>query len=415
MLTCKTAIVVCRAVAAAGLLVTFGCSRPLASPQPLPSTGRAPAYPFAALRPAVSPGAQTDALLAVYRSWKAAFVRQDCGPGTFQVYSPDAAYPFVAEAQGYGMVITASMARHDQQARTVFDGLLTYVLSHPSRLTADLAAAEQDQSCTDRNGGNSATDGDMDIAYGLLLADRVWGSTGRYNYHDLAVRRIAALKAATVHPTSRLMRLGDWSRPGSPDLYRTSRTSDWNPYYFGAFARATKDPGWTQIQTAHRQAVARVQADYSPVTGLLPDFVQWSTDGVEPVSGKVLESGRDGAYGFNACRTPWRIGLDAIASGDPTSTAAARKITRWFRTASGGDSAGIRSGYTLDGTPYGAPANSAFWAPLAVAAMADPQARPWLDALWAKLATDPVDRRNYYAATIRVQVMLIVTGNWTLL
>ena len=34
----------------------------------------------------------------------------------------------------------------------------------------------------------SATDGDMDIAYSLLLADNLWGSHGKINYKEEAIR-----------------------------------------------------------------------------------------------------------------------------------------------------------------------------------------------------------------------------------
>jgi len=34
----------------------------------------------------------------------------------------------------------------------------------------------------DREGADSATDGDLDIAYALLLADNQWGSSGSVDY-----------------------------------------------------------------------------------------------------------------------------------------------------------------------------------------------------------------------------------------
>lgn len=35
-----------------------------------------------------------------------------------------------------------------------------------------------------------ATDGDMDISYGLLLANKIWGGNDKINYIDEAVKRI---------------------------------------------------------------------------------------------------------------------------------------------------------------------------------------------------------------------------------
>ena len=42
--------------------------------------------------------------------------------------------------------------------------------------------------------GTSATDGDMDIAYSLLLANEQWGSNGKINYLKEAQLMIAAIK-----------------------------------------------------------------------------------------------------------------------------------------------------------------------------------------------------------------------------
>ncbi|WP_233625467.1 glycosyl hydrolase family 8 [Actinoplanes sp. ATCC 53533] len=382
------------------------------TPSPQPSTQAPPgSHRFAAIRPSAPQQDQNAAVLRYYRSWKTAFVRQACTPGMYQIYSPDAAYPYIAEAQGYGLVITASIAELDPEAKTIFDGLLAYVLSHPSRINSDLAAAEQDETCTDRGGGNSATDGDMDIAYGLLLADRLWGSADRYNYRELAVRRIQALKASVVNPGSKLMQLGDWVTPADRPLFDISRTSDWNLQYFRAFETATGDPGWSTIRAAHQQAITRLQTTYSPATGLLPDFVRWTGNGVQPVRGKVLETSHDGDYHFNACRTPWRIGLDAVTSGSPASLQATQKINAWFKKVTGGDPTKVRSGYRLNGTAYGDGNDNAFWAPLAVAAMTDPASQQWLDALWTRLAAAPGDPQEYFGVSVQLQVMLAVSGN----
>jgi endo-1,4-beta-D-glucanase Y len=376
----------------------------------LPESGRF--YQFDIIRPAVSRPQMHERLVTFYQDWKAAFVRTGCTRDTYRIFSPDATYPYVAEAQGYGLVIAASMAPFDSQARRLFDGLLSHVLENPSSNNRDLMAAEMDQNCTKPAGGDSATDGDMDIAYALLLADRAWGSTGRYDYRRLALRRIDAIKTSTVNPASNLMLLGDWSRPSQPDLYGVSRTSDWNLQYFRAFEAATGDPAWAAIGRAHRAAIARLQTGFSPRAGLLPDFVQGSGARLRPAAGKVLETGRDGDYGFNACRTPWRLGIDALLSGDAVSTAAARTITRWFRTTTGDDPGKVGSGYTLNGAAFRSEPDSAFWAPLAVAAMTDPGAQRWLDALWSRLAVATVDPRHYFGDTLQLQVMIAVSGNY---
>ena len=142
----------------------------------------------------------------------------------------------------------------------------------------------------------------------------------------------------------------------------------------------------------------------------MPDFVRVSGTSVTPVSGRVLESDHDGDYNYNACRTPWRIGLDAITSGDPASSAVAFKINSWAKTVTGGDPSAFGSGYTLQGQRYGTESSNAFWGPLAVAAMVDPSSQDWLDALWTRMAGTEVDSENYFGASIQLQVVLILVG-----
>ena len=55
----------------------------------------------------------------------------------------------------------------------------------------------------------------------------------------------------------------------------------------------------------------------------------------------------------------------------------------------------------------------AFLAPLAVAAMIEPAIGtngPWLDALWSELEIQSPE--DYYADSIRLMAMIVVSGNW---
>ena len=382
----------------------------------------APAVPFGShrfpyrpgtLRPSGSQASVDAAVVRYHTRWKAAFVRQNCGNGWYEVISPDADHPYVAEAQGYGLVISATMAGSDPDAKRIFDGILAYVLAHPSVNNPDLHAAEQDSNCRSVNGSDSATDGDLDIAYGLLLADRQWGSSGRYDYRQLAVRRINAIKRSEVNPGTRLMLLGDWSTPGGAH-YTITRTSDWLIDHFRAFRAASGDAAWDTIRNAHQSLIASLQGQYAPNTGLLPDFVQDTDTSPRPARGEVLESPNDGDYFWNACRDPWRIGADAVTSGDSRSLAAARKLNGWIKQATGGNPNRIGAGYRLTGARLSSDSEPAFFAPFAVAALTDPGSQAWLDALWSKMLNTPFGSNDYYSTSIQLQVMIVVSGNyWT--
>ncbi|MER5206097.1 glycosyl hydrolase family 8 [Streptomyces sp. NPDC002825] len=381
--------------------------------------GGGPAVPFGShlkpyaagiLKPSGTQAALDQKVVDYYNKWKAAFVRQNCGNGWYQIISPDADHPYVAEAQGYGMVVTATMAGADPDARKIFDGLVKWKIDHPSSVNPNLLAAEQDTACKSVNGGDGATDGDMDVAYGLLLADKQWGSTGTYNYRDLALKHIAAIKKDEVNATTKLLKLGDWSSSGDQYYYIT-RTSDWMADHFRAFRAASGDNTWDAVRSAHQTQVSRLQSTYAPGTGLLPDFVVDTNTTPKPAPGQVLEDPNDGSYWWNACRTPWRIADDAVTSGDATSLAAARKLNGWIKTKTGGDPNKIAVGYKLNGTQISSGSEAAFFAPFAVAAMTDPGSQAWLDALWNKMVATPVDTSSYFSASIQLQVMITASGN----
>lgn len=388
------------------------------------------------------PQAEMDqAVVALYGRWKAAFLVEACAPGRMAVRSPDAAYPFVAEAQGYGLEILAIMDGADPDAQALFDQVLAYVLDHPSTINPDLMAAEQDAKCRSVGGKDSATDGDISIAFALLLADQQWGSAKETRYRDLALRRIDAIIAmktkkkgtvvpkGEIRPETWLPLLGDWSRPGgdarTDALYGTTRPSDFMIDHFRAFRRADRDDPWGQVIDATQAMIEAMQNGFAgcpgaACTGLVPDFiVRTDTKKPRPPKGKVLESQYDGDYWYNALRVPWHLGADAVTAGDKTSTTQARRISSWAAAATGGDPWAIREGYFLDGTPIH-PARAGgvvFFAPLAPAAMTRAGDRKWLDALWAAMATaaaDPglIDSARYYGTSLLLQSMIVTSGNY---
>jgi endo-1,4-beta-D-glucanase Y len=369
-------------------------------------------YRGAVIRPSGPQSTLDSTVASYYRHWQSAFVRHPCGKNWTAIVSPDAELPYVGEAQGWGMVITAFMAGSDPEAQEQFDGILRWVLQHPSSVDHDLHAAEQNDRCESVNGGDSATDADLDIAYGLLVAHDQWGSDGAYDYRDLALRRIKAIKRSLVHPKTHLLLAGDWARDGDDEVSRISRSSDWMLDHFRAFRAATGDPFWDSVLNAHQRLIARLQSEYAPHSGLLPDFVVGVDGTPKPPKGEILESDNDGSFWWNACRDPWRIGTDAVLSGDPRSVAAAVALNQFARSASGDDPARIRAGYSLRGRALTDDLEPAFVVPFAVPAMLDRNGQRWIDAQWHYLTTTPIGADSYYPATISMQVMLVLTGNW---
>jgi endo-1,4-beta-D-glucanase Y len=318
----------------------------------------------------------------------------------------------VSEGQGYGMVILALLAGYDPRAKKRFDGLWRYARKHRSCIDDRLMLwriPNQGHGC------DSATDGDLDIAYALLLADAQWGSGGAIDYAAAARKVLAGVLASTIGPQSRLTLLGDWVKPTGPKYNQwTPRTSDFMTGHFRAFRRATGQGVWEAVADACLDVVAALQAEFSPQTGLLPDFVQPKSGtnyAPRPADPGFLEGPHDGAYGYNAGRDPWRLGTDALVNGNAAAAAAAAKISSWAEEETDGHPQRLRAGYELNGAPL--PGSNYFTtffaAPIGVAAMTAPSQQAWLNALYDSVRTV---REDYYEDTITLLALLVMTRSF---
>lgn len=353
------------------------------------------------------------AVVSLYNKWKTNFLVSAGSYGLAVKASAD--YPYVSEGQVYGMELIVVMAGADPSAQSSFDGILKYVLAHPSSINPNLHASEQNASFVSVNGRDSATDGDLSIAYALLQADRQWGSAGTYNYKQLAVARINAIKASEMNPKTYLPTLGDWDTAGDA-YYNTTRPSDLMIDHFRAFKAATNDPFWDSAVTAAQNLIAQQQNTYAPSTGLIADFVVNTNTTPAPAPANFLEGSTDGQYAYNSVRVPWHLGVDAAVYGDAVSKAEAQKITAWFRTKTGDDPSKVVSGYKLDGTSVVNYLDPEFVATLGPAAMGNSANQAWLDKIWSYTVAQSQTSaaKSYYSATLMLQSMIVMSGNyWT--
>ena len=376
-------------------------------------------YATGTLRPTVvSQRQQDDDVRAFYDAWKSQYVvtmpltvPAQCRIA-FGTMEPNYSRT-VSEGQGYGVVIVALMAGHDPNARATFDSLWRFVVRHPSSIDDRLMGWEVPSSTGDLP--DSAFDGDADIAYALLLADAQWGSNGPINYREAASRVIDRILESTIGPTTRLPLLGDWVDPNGVRYNQfTTRTSDFMYGHFRAYGREFHDTIWASVITATQSAATKLQTGYASTTGLLPDFVEprkRSPYTPKPAGFNFLEGANDGYYYYNACRTLWRIGTDAVINGDATSKAQAKKMSLWIEKSARNDPNSIKAGYRLAGIVVGGGNyfTSAFAAPFGVAAMSSPAQQAWLNKLYISVRSRHED---YYEDSITLQCLLVMTGNF---
>jgi endo-1,4-beta-D-glucanase Y len=414
--------------ARAAALAVFAAAAPGAARGDAPPRRPFPqhvAYAPGTLRPAGPGRSQADldaSVLTAYDRWKSRYLAaappDAAGRPVYRVkLSADAGAATVSEGQGYGMLITALVAGADPAAREILDGLWRFYNRHPSTIEPRFMDWFVPANESLNNDENSATDGDLDLAYGLLLADAQWGSDGDVPYGPEARALIEALGRAGMGAQSHLPLLGDWvSLVG-----RRSKVSEWTPRssdfmlgHFRCFGRISGDPArWQAVIAACQSDVSGIQATASRRTGLLPEFIvrRSRTDyRPAPPRGAVLEGPRDPFYSYNACRVPWRIGTDALLNGDPASLQQVRKISLWIEAAAGGDPGRIAAGYRLNGRPIPGYRyySNAFVAPFAVAAMTTSQ-QEWLNRLYDAVRANQDD---YYEDSIALLCLLVMSRNF---
>jgi endoglucanase len=356
-------------------------------------------------------------LLDFYKDWKKQYVRTTKDTKHAYVFFDEegSKYQSVSEGQGYGMIIDALMAGADPDAKKTFDQLFNYVLVHPSNPGTTLMAWSQLRVDKGKNVKEftSATDGDMDIAYALLLADAQWGSAGKYNYKDSAKKMLGYIMKDEINRETYSILLSDAVESDSEDFYDT-RASDFMPLHFKVFEKATGDPRWKKVVDQNYELLMKMQNRYSPDAGLVPDFITHINHIAKPAKRNYLESKFDGYYNYNACRVPMRVAMDYLLTGDKRSYKMIEIINRWIKETTSGNPDNISAGYTLGGDDMKGRKFEAlsFICPFAVAAMIDSSNQLWLNNIWDYLTGFKLAEFDYYDNTIKMLCMLIISGNY---
>jgi len=314
----------------------------------------------------------------------------------------------VSEGQGYGMMIIAYFAGADPDAKEIFDGLYAYKQAHPSTIQNAFMSWEISP---DIHSSDSAFDGDADIAYALLLADKQWGSQGTLNYKKEALKIIDALLEYTIGTKSHLPLLGDWvEQNGKKYNQYTTRSSDFMISHFRTFYHVSGNQKWLKVIDACQKAIIQIQTLPDNKSTLVSDFLYFDTKKKHffPTKRHFLEE-EDNSYYYNACRIPWRIGTDALLNDDSTSRRIVQKMLYWIWQKSRKNPEKIKSGYHLDGTVIGDYPSAVFIAPFGVAAKTEPHMQKFLDAIYESVKSR---HENYYEDSVSLLSQLVITNNY---
>ena len=355
-----------------------------------------------------------DSVISFYYQWKNRYIKKSHCSDYFYVWSENSGKnrECVSEGQGYGMINVALMAGADSSAQTTFDGLFHYYIEHPSKRNKYLMSWAQGQTCRHAE-ESSASDGDIDIAYSLLLASAQWSDKGIINYDQEAKNIINAILEQEINRNTFTVLQSNSIESDSRD-YFDMRTSDFIPSQFRSFYYATKNAKWSKVMDSCYDLFSHLQKAYSPETGLVPDFIQRINYQYRPAKKHYLESKFDGTYNYNACRVPWRMATDFITHGDVRAKQFVEPINQWIRKTTANNPDNISAGYTLDGDDLKNRHFEAlsFISSFAVSAMVDIQNQEWLNRLWDYIIQFKLQDFDYYDNSIKMLDLIILSHHY---
>jgi endo-1,4-beta-D-glucanase Y len=237
------------------------------------------------------------------------------------------------------------------------------------------------QACTTTIwGANGAADGDLDTAMAMVMADRRWG--GYATDTNALLDAIHTYETLTCGSRT-VLKPGDaWGDCTGNSL----NPSYFSPGYYRAFALfqaadSAKAQFWNKLADDSITLLLQYQTQ---VQGAL--MSEWAN-----ASGTVA----DQSYGYNACRTPWRVAIDYA----------------WWGTAGAQTYLTNVSGYVdarggVASVPFDK--NSAFLGPFAMSGIATGKC----DAYYASWIAGAQWDNVYFQGTLRVLCMLMMAGKF---
>lgn len=369
-------------------------------------------------------------LLSFYNDWKFRYLRPVNNSSPLQQYlfysldQPTANNAVtVSEAMGYGMTIFPLMSKFDPSAKIHFASLYNYIKSHPSIYNNNLMAWQQ---IKDPNGNivnaeaetSSATDGDMEISYGLILAHKIWGENDKINYKAESIKIIKALMNSCVNKKDYILTLGDWVSGIKENNFKyVTRSSDFIIYHIREFIKFDTEHSneWKLVSKSINSIISEQMKMQSKNNGLMPDFFIKVNNKYIPPKIKILETIHDGDYYFNSCRIPWRYSMDTILNNSPV-TKQLKILNNWIKKETSSNPENIKSGYyvanSTPGKAFGSPNDLSFIAPFLVSSLIEKGNDDWTISLWNALINKPITKCTFYENTLKLMVMIVATGNW---
>lgn len=298
----------------------------------------------------------------------------DNGDGTMRIQRPENANDTVSEGIGYGMLFAVYL-----NEKATFDGLWMY--AQKSLDSTGLMNWHLNSDGSIASGGqNSATDGDEDMGFALVMADKQWGG-----YTSVAKDFLGKMAKNDF--------ASDGTIKGGDKYANAVNPSYLAPAYYRTFATYTGDSTWTTIL---EKSYSLLQMATNTTTGLVPD---WS-----------VPAGRGPDYKYDAARTPFRIALDACWNKEPRAVTFSQGIAKFFANVG---VMNIMDGYNVtSGMAISTNVNSTFIGPAGVSGMPAAQTQLVEDAYTFVAAAANKGTDSYYNLSWAMFATLMMTGNF---
>ena len=329
---------------------------------------------------------------AAYSSWLANLVTtpgsSSPAPSTaLRVQDPMSGNQTTSEGMAYGMLIAVSMSD-----KKTFDNLWAYAQAYINNGLMSWQVASSGAKPTSGSlSFASAGDADQDMAWALIMADKQWPGG---SYLSSAKSILSAIKSQEISSPANTVKDGNNASQGAshPDYAA--------PDYYKVFATVSGDSSWNSVTTGEYSFLTSNQTGS---TGLIPDATGQST------------------FGYDACRAPWRVGLDYCWNASASAKTFLTPMVAWFlSTTQNGASVTSVGKITIPVSTSGSGtgnASGAITGPAGVAAMMSSSNQTFVNNSYTYLYTlinnaTASSSLNYFSATLGLLSMLAMSGNF---
>ncbi|MGT2924998.1 glycosyl hydrolase family 8 [Streptococcus caviae] len=332
---------------------------------------------------------------SIYEEWSKYYVVTHGKSAYVKTATDEDKTTALSEGQGYGMYIAVEAAQKGAKSKSEFSKLYRYYMDHRTAGTQLMSWKQNikaDGSIEDLS--NSATDGDLYIAYSLIKAAELWPDKAD-TYKKQAKLLLNDILAYNYNAETKSLTVGNWAVKGT-DYYDLVRTSDVLPEQFDVFYEFSKNGTWKTIKSSMLDSLEKMSDQHK--TGLFPDFMWVRKSGeVKAAKANLVASKYDGDYYYNACRMPYNL----ARSKDKQSQKMLKKMMNFFMKQKN-----IYAGYKLNGKRLDAHQSASFDAPVFYAAKKLEHKYERLHQQEKKVFVDGLSSTNYYDSALTTMAVL---------